>query len=157
MGSRTGWREMTPGASRSTGQRLRGVDGPLVINGLAERVDYAADHAFANGHAENLASALDFVAFADLGVIAEKHSAHLVLFKAHGETGNAVRKLQQFASHDFVEAVDAGDAVTEGDHSADFIDLDTGIVVCNLLPEELRDFVCLNLRHASLSQHNLDF
>ena len=57
------------------------------------------------------------------------------------------RKLQQFASHDFVEAMDAGDAVTEGDHRADFVDLDTGIVVWNLLPEELRDFVCLNLRH----------
>ena len=133
-------------------QSLRGGDGTLVVNRLAERIYNAADHGFADRHAQNLPGALDFVAFADLGVVAQKHSAYLVLFEAHGQPGDAMRKLQQLAGHDLVQAMNAGDAVAEGDHSADFIDLDTRIVVGNLLPQELRDFVCLDLSHASLSQ-----
>ena len=46
------------------GQRFGGGDGTFVVDGHAERVDHAAHHGRAYRHAQNLAGALDLVAFA---------------------------------------------------------------------------------------------
>ena len=89
--------------------------------------------AVAHRHGENLAGALDLVAFAELGVVAQDDGAHLVFFKREGEAGDAVREGEQLAGHDLVEAVEAGDAVAEGGDGADFVDLDLGVVVRDLL------------------------
>src|SRR5207248_2348252 len=50
----------------------------FVVNRLPKRVDDPPNHAFADRHAHNAASALDLVALLDLGVIAEQHHADLV-------------------------------------------------------------------------------
>ena len=62
-------------AGRQTlhGQRFRGGDRALVVDGLAQRVHHAADHRLAHRHGKNLAGALDLVAFLELGVIAQHH------------------------------------------------------------------------------------
>ena len=52
------------------GDELIGIDRPFVVDGLAQRVDYAANHRLAHGHTHNAAGALDFVALFDLRVIA---------------------------------------------------------------------------------------
>ena len=106
--------------------------GAFVVDGLAERVDHAADHGVADGHAHDASGALDLVAFLDLGVLAEQHHADLVLFQVHGDSGEAVREGEQFAGHDFVEAVNAGNAVAEREHGADFIHRDLDFVVLDL-------------------------
>src|SRR6185437_3166004 len=54
---------------------------------------------------------------------------------------------QQFAGHDLIEAVEAGDAVAEGGNGADLVDLHLGIVVRDLLAKNLRNLVCLDLSH----------
>ncbi len=128
----------------------RGQRELIIGDGLAERVHHAADHGVADGHAENLAGALDLIAFAHFGVVAQKNAADLILFEAHGQTGNAVGKLQQLAGHDFVEAVEARDAITQGDYRADFVDAHFRVVVGDLLLQERCNFVCFNLRHACL-------
>jgi hypothetical protein len=92
MGSVTDWRAMTPGAMRSTGRNLSVSDGALVVDGLAERVDHAADQRLADGHGHDLAGALDLVAFFELAVVAEEHRADLVFIQVHGEAGDAVRE-----------------------------------------------------------------
>ena len=97
------------------------------------------------------AGALDLVAFLDLGVVAEQHGADLVFFQVHGEAGNAVRELEQFAGHDLFETVDAGDAVAHRHHRADFIDGDLGFVIFDLLADELGNLVCLDLSHMKSS------
>ena len=140
---------MTPGARRSTASELVGGDGALVVDGLAECVDHAADHRIAHGHAHDLAGALDLVAFLDFGVVAQQHGADLVFFQVHGEARHVVRELEQFAGHDLVEAVDAGNAVADGHDRADFVDSNLGFVVVDLLADELRDLVCLDLSHMS--------
>ena len=63
--------------------------------------------------------------------------ADLVFFQVHGDAGNVVRELEQFAGHDFVEAVDAGDTVAQRDDRADFVDRDLGFVVLDLLADQL--------------------
>ena len=52
--------------------------------------------------------------------------ADLVFFQVHGDAGHAVRELEQFAGHDLVEAIDAGNAVAQGDDRADFVHSDLG-------------------------------
>jgi hypothetical protein len=134
------------------GQGLLGFDRALIVNRLTEGVDHAADHRVAHGHAQNLAGTLDLVALANLGVVAHQHRAHLILFEVHGQAGNAVGKLDQLAGHHLVQAVNTRDTVAQRDHGADFIDTDLGIVVCDLLSQELCNFICVYLRHASLFQ-----
>ena len=93
---------------------------------------------------------LTCVAFLDLGVVAEEHGADLIFVEVHGETGNAVGELDELACHDLVEAVDAGDAVTERDHGTDFVDLDLLLVVFNLLAKQLCYLICVDLCHVFL-------
>ena len=136
------------GGETLDGQRVAGLDRAAVVDRLAERVDNAADHGIAHGHAENLAGALDLIAFADLGVVAENHRSDLVFFKAHGQARDTVRELQQLAGHDLVEPVETCNAVAQGDHRSDFVDAHLGVVICDLLLQERCDFVCFDLRHA---------
>src|SRR6185369_2672563 len=58
-------------------QRVRRVDRSLVVDRLAESVDHAAYHRLAYRHRHNRARTLNLIAFADLGVIAQNHGAHL--------------------------------------------------------------------------------
>ena len=53
----------------------------------------------------------------------------------------------QFACHDLVEAVDAGDAVTHRHDGADFTDIDGTLVVLDLVPQNTCNLVRPNLSH----------
>src|SRR5260370_17099019 len=129
---------------------VAGGDGTLVVDRLAESVDHPADHAFAGGHGHDLPRALHLVTLFDLGVFAHDHYADLVFFQVHGDSGNAVPEVEQLAGHDFVQAVHAGDAVTDRDDRAHFIHRNFGLVVLDLLANELRDFICFDLSHIYL-------
>ena len=62
-----------------------GRDGAFVVDGLAERIDHAADHVVADRDAHDASGALDLVAFLEFGVFAEQHDADLVFFQVHGD------------------------------------------------------------------------
>ena len=76
------------------------------------------------------------------------HAAHLVLVEVHGQAFHAVGELEHLAGHGLVQAMEAGDAVAERDDRPDFIDANLRVVVLNLLLQELRDLVCVDLSHA---------
>ena len=126
---------------------LIGVDRPFVVDGLAERVDHPSDHRIAHRHTHDAAGALDLVAFFDFRVLAQQHHANLVFFQVHGETRHIMREREQFARHHLVESINPGDAVADGHHAADFVHRDLGLVVIDLLANELRNLVCFDLRH----------
>ena len=127
IGSRTGWRSTTPGAMRSIGDDLLRQDRALAVDRLAERVDDAAEHRFADGHRDDAAGALDRIAFLDLEVLAEQHGADAVLFEVQRDAEDAVREFEHLARHGALAAVNARDAVAERHHRADFghVDGDT--------------------------------
>ena len=133
MGSRTPWRSMMPGARRSTGSVSVVAMGPLSSMGMPSALTTRPIMAVAHGDGENFAGALDLVAFAELGVLAEDDGADLVFFKREGEARDAVREGEQFAGHHLVESVQAGNAVAERGDGPDFVDLDLRIVVRDLL------------------------
>ena len=47
-----------------------------------------------------------------------------VLFQVEGQADDAAGELDHFAGHDAGQAVDAGDAVADFQHAADFADVD---------------------------------
>ena len=140
------------GSEALESNKFVGGDRAFVVDGMAERIDHAADHGVADGHAHDAAGALDFVAFFDFGVFAEQHHADLVFFQVHGDAGHAVREGEQFAGHDFVEPIDAGDAIAKSDDGAGLVHGDLRFVVLDLLADQFCDFVCFDLCHRCSSQ-----
>ena len=84
----------------------------------------------------------------ELDGFAEQHRADFFLFQVERDSKNVVRKRQHLAGHDFVEPVNARDAVADADDRPDFVDRDGLLVVCNLLAQNFADFVCLDIRHS---------
>src|ERR1035438_5152794 len=124
-------------------------DGTFAVDGCAKGVDHAADQCLAYRHRHNAAGAANFVAFLNFREVAQQHGAHLVFFQVHGDAGDIVRELDQFACHNLFQAMDSGDAVAHGDDRAGFGDVDRPLVILNLLTQNAGYFVRSNLSHKS--------
>ena len=118
-GSVTGWRWTTPGALNSAGRVSVVSIVALAVERVAERVDDAAEQRVADRDLEQAAGALDGVALDDLLPVAEQHGADVVGLEVQREAGDVVRQLEHLERHAVLEAVDAGDAVGDGQHGAD--------------------------------------
>ena len=91
--------------------RLGRLDRPLVVDRLTERVDDAAEQAFADRHFGDSAGALDLVAFLDGLRVAEQHGADVVLFEVQHHPVHLMRKFEQLAERGVLQSVDSGDTV----------------------------------------------
>ena len=140
IGSCTDLRGMMPGALTSTRHALLGLDRALAVDRVAERVDHAAEQPLADRHVDDGAGALDGLAFLDLAVVAEDHDADIVGFEVERHAAHAVLELDHLAGLHVVEAVDAGDAVTDRQHLADFGDLGLLAEILDLLLEDGGNF-----------------
>ena len=103
--------------------RLSDLIGPLPSIGLPRPSTTRPSRFLADRDVHDCAGALDGIAFLDRAVIAENNDADVVGFKVQRHAADAAGKLDHFASLDVVEAVDAGDTVTDGQHLTDFRDL----------------------------------
>ena len=140
IGSCTDLRGMMPGALTSTRRALVGLDRALAVDRIAERVDDAAEQALADRHVDDGAGALDGLAFLDLAVVAEDHDADIVGFEVERHAAHAVLELDHLAGLDVVEAVDAGDAVADRQHLADFGDFGFLAEILDLLFQDGGNF-----------------
>ena len=77
--------------------------------------------------------------------VAEDHDADIVDFEVERHAADAVGELDHLARLDIVEAVDAGDAVADRKHLADFGDLGLVAEVLDLLLEDGGDFGCADI------------
>src|SRR5271170_3790745 len=126
---------------------LRRLNGTFIVNGIAERVHHAADQAIAHRHGHDFSGALDGVAFLDFGVIAEQHGANLIFFEVQRDAENVMREFDHFAGHALIKAVDARDAVANGDDSADFLDGESLLIIFDLLAQYFGYFVRFDVGH----------
>src|SRR4029078_7326298 len=76
-------------------------------------------------------------------VVAEDDDADGVFFEVERQADRAVRELDHLLGHDAREAVDAGDAVAEFEHAADFADIDLSRKLLNFLLNHGCDFVAI--------------
>ena len=123
---------------------LRGVDRPLAVDRLAERVDDATEQLVADRHRDDAAGAADLVAFANQLVVAEEHRADRVLLEVQRDAEHAVRELDHLARHGALDALKAGDAVADGHHRADLGHVHVGLEAANLLADDAGDVVCFD-------------
>ena len=126
-------------------------DRALAVDRPAERVDDAADERRADGDLDDLARPADFLAFLDLGGLAEEHDADVVLFEVQREAEDVVAEIDELARHHLVEAVDARDAVSDGEDGPDLGDVDRLLVARELLLEDLGDFVGFDVHSHALA------
>src|SRR6185295_9686612 len=119
---------------------LLGLDRAFSIDRIAERVDHAAEQALADRHVHDRAGALDGLAFLDLAVGAEDHDADVVGFEIERHAAHAVLELDHLAGLHVVEAVDARDAVADGEHLPDFRDLGLLAEILDLLFQDGGNF-----------------
>ncbi len=91
----------------------------LAVNRVAERVDDAAKQAPADGGINNRGCPADNVAFLDGAVIAEDHDTDIVAFEVQGHALDATLELDHLAGLHLVKAVDARDAVANGQDTPD--------------------------------------
>ena len=98
------------------GTTVRGDNVTQTVDGLAERIDDAAEHGTAHGDIHNAASGAALVAFLDGVDGTKQNGADLVTVKVLGKaedglTGIGALELQKLACHGALEAGDARDAV----------------------------------------------
>ena len=128
------------GSAAFNGAELGGLDGACAVDGLAQRVDHAADHGFADRHGNDLSGALDGAALFDADVGAQQNDGDGVLLKVLGHAVFAVIKLEQLTGHALFQTAGAGDTVTDHDDRTDLALLDHVFVVLDLRPDDLGDF-----------------
>jgi hypothetical protein len=124
IGSCTDLRGMMPGALTSTRARVLALIGPLPSIGLPSASTTRPSSSLPTGNVDDGAGALDGVAFLDLAVGAEDDDADIVAFEVEGHAAHAAGELDHLTGLDVVEAVDAGDAVADGENLTDFGDFE---------------------------------
>src|SRR5208282_2116752 len=119
---------------------LLGVDRPFAVDRIAEGVDNAAEQCLAHRNLDDRAGALDGLAFFDLAVGAEDHDADIIDFEIERHAAHAALEFDHLARLHIVEAIDAGDAVADRQHLADFRNFGFLAEILNLLFENGGDF-----------------
>src|SRR5690606_16021074 len=116
------------------------LDRALAVDRVTQTVDHAAEQAHADRGIHDGTGTLDDVAFLDGAVIAENHDADIVGFEIEGHALDAARELDELAGLHIVQAVNAGNAVTDGKHLTDFGNLGFLAEILDLVLEDRRNF-----------------
>src|SRR5262245_4344210 len=122
-----------------TGALVR-LDRTFPVDGVAEGVDYATKETFADRYVHDRAGTLDRLAFLNLPVVAENDDTDVVYFEVERHAAHTVLELDHLAGLNIVEAVDAGDAVADGEHLSDLRDFGFLAEVLDLLFQDGGNF-----------------
>ena len=119
---------------------LAAFDRALAVDRLAERIHHAPEQPPPDRHLEDAPRALDGVALGDVAVVAHDDGADRVALEVQRKPVGVARELDHLALHHVGQAVDAGDAVGEGDDRSLRARLDAHVEALDLLLDEVADF-----------------
>ena len=117
-----------------------GVDRTLAVNGLAQRVDHATFQFGADRHFQNLAGALDGVAFGDVFVFAQHHGADGITLEVERQAEGVAREFEHFALHHVGQSVNTHDTVGHAYHRTFCAGLGQRFEVLDTAANQVADF-----------------
>ncbi len=129
-----------PGAFISTRRRSASSIGPLPSIGLPRASTTRPSRPLPIGTSTIVPVRRGGRTFANVRVRAEDDDADVVGFEVQGHALHTAVELDHLTGLDVVEAVDAGDAVADGQHGADFGDLRIGIEIRDLVADNAGNF-----------------
>ncbi len=129
---------------------LGGLDRAEPVERVAERVDDAAEQAGADRHAHDLAGAADRLALLHVLPLAEERGADVVLLEVERDAGHAVLELEPLERDAVLEAVDAGDAVTDLEDGADLREVGLDVELLDPILEDRGDLFGSELQESPL-------
>jgi hypothetical protein len=74
--------------------------------------------------------------------VAEESRTDIILLEVEDHAHDAARELEEFAGHGPIEAVDASNAVPDGDDGSSLADFDFATEILNLFLDYCADFFC---------------
>ena len=116
-----------------------GLDRPLAVERVAERVDDAAEHPLADRDAHHLAGAAHRLALLDELPLAEERHPDVVLLEVEGDADDPVLELEALERDAVLESVDACDAVADLQHRADLRQVCLDVVLLDSLLQNRGD------------------
>ena len=128
---------------------LRRLDRCTAVERVPEGIDDAADQRVPDRDTRNLAGAADGLPFLDELPVAEERRADVVLLEVEGDAADAVLELEQLERDGVLEAVDAGDAVADLQHSAHLCEVGLDVVLLDPLLEDRGDLFWSEAQSAS--------
>src|SRR5581483_4633935 len=127
-----------------------GLDRPLPVERVAERVDDTAEQPVADRHRHHLPGAADRLALLDVLPFAEERGTDVVLLEVERDADDAVLELEPLERYAVLEPVHARDAVTDLEHGADLGEVGLHVVLLDPLLEDRGDLFGAQL-HAGTS------
>ena len=115
------------------------LDRTLAVERIPERVDDAPDESLADRHARQEARPLHRLALLDLLPVAEERGAHVVRLEIEREPGHAVLELEHLHGEGVLEAVHAGDPVTDLQNGSDLAEARLDVEVLDPLLQDRGD------------------
>ncbi len=110
-----------------------GFDGSLTVDRLSNGRNNAAQNRFAHRNLSNSAGSFNRIAFLDVGILAHDGDTDIILFKVERKAENAAWKFHKLHGHDFLQAVYAGDSISNRQDDAGFTQLDLLVIILDLL------------------------
>ena len=101
-------------------------DGTLAINGVAESVNNTAKDLGTHGDIHNSSGPLDNISLLDELVITEDDNTNVVGLQVESHSLQAGAELHHLLGLDVLEAVDTGNTVSNGEHTAGLLQVDSG-------------------------------
>jgi hypothetical protein len=98
------------------------------------------EQAHADGHLDDLPGAAHQVALADVVRLAHHGDADVVGLEVQHHARNVAREAHELAGQRGLQAVDAGDAVTDREHGAGLGHVDLAAVLLDLALQDVGDF-----------------
>src|SRR3990172_9039031 len=116
------------------------LEGAPSVDRLPEGVQDASDQGVPDRHFDDAAGAADDVSFLDEMVVSQKRDADVVLLEVQHDPPDVPGEIEKLSRHRLLQAVDAGDAVSDGQDDAGLGHVEAGFVALDLASEDLRDF-----------------